>query len=84
MVILQRPNIRSGFTHMQYGELDPFSAVLVGALISLTPGTTTVAIDLSRREFLLHLLDMEGRDATIAAIRSDFIRPLLKLHGRSL
>ena len=56
-------------------------ASLVGALVNLTPGTSTVSIDLQSREMLLHLLDLERRDETVAAIQRDFIDPMLKLRG---
>jgi multisubunit Na+/H+ antiporter MnhE subunit len=82
-VILRDSSIvNSGTTRMAYGELDPTSASLLGALISLTPGTTMIAMDLQRREFLLHLLDLRQRDATIATIQRDFVTPLLELQEK--
>lgn len=81
-VILQDPGVvHSGLTRMSYEALDPKAASLLGAFISLTPGTTTVSIDLQRRELLLHLLDLERRDATVAIIHRDFLQPLLELRG---
>ena len=82
-VILRDPGIlNSGTTRMAYGELNPAYASLLGALISLTPGTTMIAMDLQRREFLLHLLDLRHRDVTIATIQRDFVVPLLELQGK--
>lgn len=81
LLILRNPDTRAGITRMSYGELDPTGASLVGALVNLTPGASTVAIDLQRREMLLHLLDLERRDETVAAIQRDFINPMLKLRG---
>ncbi len=83
-LILRDPGIvNSGTTRMTYGELNPGYASLLGALISLTPGTTMISMDLQRREFLLHLLDLRQRDATIATIQRDFVVPLLELQGQS-
>ncbi len=83
-VIMQGPGtVHSGTTRMPYGELGPKTASLLGALVSLTPGTTTVAIDLQRREMLLHLLDLKRREATIAVIQRDFVTPLLGFRGGS-
>jgi len=83
-VITQDPGtVHSGTTRMPYGKLGPKAASLLGALISLTPGTTTVAIDLQHREILLHLLDLERREATIAVIQHDFVTPLLGFRGGS-
>jgi multisubunit Na+/H+ antiporter MnhE subunit len=81
-VIMRDPDtVDSGLTRISYGRLDPASASLLGALLSLTPGTATVAIDLQRRELLLHLLDLSQREATLAAIQRDFISPLEELRG---
>ena len=80
-LILRNPDTRAGITRMSYGELDSTGASLVGALVNLTPGTSTVAIDLQHREMLLHLLDLERRDETLAAIPREFIDPMLKRRG---
>jgi multisubunit Na+/H+ antiporter MnhE subunit len=72
---------RSGFTRLSYGALPAPAANLLGALITLTPGTTTLDIDLERGEMLLHLLDLEGAEATLAAIRRDFLAPIRTLYG---
>jgi len=82
-VILWDPNIvNSGTTRISYGELNPKAASLLGALISLTPGTTVIAMDLQCREFLIHLLDLRRRGATVATIQRHFMAPLLELQGK--
>ena len=82
-IILRNPGTASsGTTRMAYGDLDPGAAAVLGALVSLTPGTTMIAQDTDRREFVLHLLDLNQRDATIAAIRRDFLTPLRRLTRR--
>ncbi len=73
--------VRSGFARMPYGNLSDTAANLLGALITIIPGTTTVDIDLERREFLLHLLDGERAEATLASIERDFLRPIRILFG---
>jgi len=81
VILFQSHCIHGGMTRMAYGELSPAQASLLGALITLTPGTTTVAIDLDKREFLLHLLDLTQRDATLASITHDFVEPFNRLKG---
>lgn len=82
-VIVQDPGIvNSGTTRMPYGDIDAGTASLLGALISLTPGTTMIAQDPKNREFLLHLLDLGQRDATIATIQRDFVAPLREFTGK--
>lgn len=73
--------VRSGFVRMSYGDLGDTATNLLGALITITPGTTTVDIDLERRELLLHLLDGERAEATLASIERDFLRPIRTLFG---
>ena len=50
--------------------------VYLGSLITLTPGTTTVDIDMEERRLLVHLLDTRGADSARAEIRSDFEKPI--------
>lgn len=73
--------LRSGFVRLRYGALPDTAANFLGALVTLTPGTTTVDIDLERGELLLHLLDLEQAEATLASIRRDFLGPLRILSG---
>lgn len=69
----------SGFVYFSFGDLPEPAANLLGALITLTPGTTTLDIDMERGEILLHLLDLEGDEATLAAIQRDFLGPIRTL-----
>ncbi len=81
-VILSAPEqVQPGLIRMSYGELDPGAATLLAALTCLTPGTTTVKIDLAQRELVLHLLDLRHRDKTVAAIQRDFVTPLQTICG---
>lgn len=74
---LQRPVPR--FIRMAYGPMDDRGAAILGSLISLTPGTTTLDIDPVRRELLLHMLDGGDPAAAVAGIRRHFEAPLLRL-----
>ena len=55
--------------------------LILAAMITLTPGTTTVNIDLSNRRLRIHLLDRADREAVIKGIREEFEAPLLILFG---
>ncbi|MGA7178293.1 MAG: Na+/H+ antiporter subunit E [Thiobacillaceae bacterium] len=74
-------DLQPGLVHMPYGELSDTAANFLGALVTLTPGTTTVDIDLARKEFLLHLLDARQAEATLASIQNDFLRHVQTLFG---
>lgn len=73
----RRPSPR--FVRMAYGPMTPRGAAILGSMITLTPGTTTLDIDPVRRELLLHMLDGSDPSSAIAGIRKHFERPLLKL-----
>jgi len=52
-------------------------AAILGAMITLTPGSTVVDIDVQKHKLLLHLLDAGSADAAIASIRHDFDRDIV-------
>jgi len=72
---------RRGFARFAYDDLDDAGVVWLAALVTLTPGTSTVDIDPVRRELLLHVLDSEDIETTLSAIRRDFLLPLRSLFG---
>ncbi len=76
-----RVMVQPGFARLDYGDLGPGAASLLGMLATLTPGTTSLEIDTERREIHLHLLDASQAEATLAAIQRDFVRPLRALSG---
>ena len=71
----------SAFVRLRFAPLDERGAALLGGMITLTPGTTTIDIDLERREMLLHVLDASDLDGLVTAIRRDFERYLVVLFG---
>jgi multisubunit Na+/H+ antiporter MnhE subunit len=81
-IILSPAPPRSGLIRVAYGDLPEPAALLLGALVSLTPGATTLDIDPRRREFLLHLLDLEQEPAVRRAVLEEFAHPLAILFGR--
>lgn len=81
VILAPRGQVQPGFARLDYGDLGPGAASLLGMLATLTPGTTSLAIDTERREILLHLLDASQAEATLAAIQRDFVRPLKILSG---
>jgi multisubunit Na+/H+ antiporter MnhE subunit len=74
-----------GLVRMRYDNLTEFGVTVMGCMITLTPGTTTIDIDTGRRELLLHLLDAGDPARTIRKIRQQFEVPLQRMFpaGRS-
>lgn len=62
--------------HLPYEQLSPAGAVVLACLISLTPGTTALDIDVERRRLLLHLLEGHDPAPALDAIRDRFERRL--------
>lgn len=81
VILAPRGQVQPGFARLDYGDLGPTTASLLGMLVTLTPGTTVLDINTERQEILLHLLDSCQAEATLAAIERDFVRPLRVLFG---
>lgn len=73
------PRPEPALVPMAYEGLSPTGAALLACLITLTPGTSAVDIDVDRHRLLLHLLDGGDPEAAIAAIRQRFERRLRSL-----
>ena len=73
-----RPGLRTspGLLRMPFGNLSPTGAALLASLVTLTPGTTAIDVDMENRRLLLHLLDCRDPARTVAGIRSAFERYL--------
>lgn len=68
--------LRVGFAPMSDN-----GAALLGCMVSLTPGTTTIDIDMQRHELLLHVLDATATEALLQVIRDEFEPGLVALFG---
>lgn len=62
----------AGFVRFRLDPLSPTAATVLGCLVCLTPGTTTVDIDPDSGEVLLHALDATSPAGLEAEIRRDF------------
>lgn len=71
----------AAFIRMRYPPMSAHGASLLGAMISLTPGTSTLEIDTERHELVLHLLDADDAVNVVADIRRDFEPGILALFG---
>lgn len=81
VILAPRGQVQPGFARLDYGDLGPDAASLLGVLVTLTPGTTSLKIDTERHEIRLHILDASQSEATLAAIQRDFVAPLRALSG---
>lgn len=79
--LILRPGARPvpALVRMRFSNLDETGAALLGCMITLTPGTTTIDIDMARGEMLLHLLDGADPAAALASVHTSFEQPLQAL-----
>lgn len=71
-IIVRRRPARSGLVQLRIAPMSETGAAVLAALVTLTPGSSAIDIDPEGHEMLLHLLDLDTADSTIAAIRHDF------------
>lgn len=62
----------AGLIRMGFAPMSENSIAFLGCLVTLTPGTTVINIDMVQHEMLLHLLDLSQAEATVASIREEF------------
>ncbi len=72
----------AAFVRVRFAPMSEQGAALLGCMVTLTPGTTTIDIDMASRELLLHVLDASDTDALVAGIRRNFEPGLVTLFGR--
>lgn len=76
LILAGSRSLQPGFARMSYGEINETGAVVLGLLVTLTPGSTTIDIDPARRELLLHLLDTQDVEGILDTIRQRFAGPV--------
>lgn len=73
----------ASFVRIGFAPMSAPGAALLGCMISLTPGTTVLDIDMRRREMVLHMLDASDVTTAVAAIKHQFEAPLLAWFGEA-
>lgn len=73
--------LRPAFVEVPIAIADPFAATLLGSIISLTPGTVTIDIDMETRVLHIHALDVGDEAALISVIQRRYEAPLKEIFG---
>jgi multisubunit Na+/H+ antiporter MnhE subunit len=71
----------ASFVRIDFAPMTAQGAALLGSMISLTPGTTVIDIDMARRQMVLHMLDARDATAAVDAMRREFEPPLRAWFG---
>lgn len=81
IILAPRPAAHPVLMRYPFGPLGEGGAALLASLITLTPGTTVVDIDMVSRTLLVHLLDGRDEAAVAEGIRCHFERHVRVLCG---
>jgi multicomponent K+:H+ antiporter subunit E len=77
--------LRPAFFEVPLALDDPFVATLFGGIISLTPGTVTIDIEMARPgqpgRLFVHGLDVPDVARTIATVKARYEAPLKEIFG---
>ena len=79
LVLNPRLRVRPRWVRFTTGLERPTTRLLLGVLISLTPGTVTE--ELRGKEYVIHVLDADPEEDPLIAIRNRLEAPLLRLEA---
>ncbi len=82
IILSPRLAARPALLRYEFAPMSEAGAALLACLVTLTPGTTVVDIDMASRSLLLHVLDGAAGAATADGIRRHFERHVRVLCGR--
>lgn len=79
LIILQPKKPPAGLLRFTFNPMSERGAALLGAMVTLTPGSSVIDINMDTREMILHLLNLNTASTTIDAIRRDFEHDIARL-----
>ena len=71
--------LRPAFLRLPLELSNDFAIVVLSSTISLTPGTVSADISPDRRSLLIHALDVENPEQTVAQLKNRYERPLQEI-----
>ncbi|MEY4243735.1 MAG: hypothetical protein RLZZ245_1320 [Verrucomicrobiota bacterium] len=81
LVLGPQSRLHPRFVEVPLGLSGEFSRFLFACLVSMTPGSMSVALDSKRGVLWVHLLDARDVDRSIAEIKTKIEAPLLRIFG---
>jgi multicomponent K+:H+ antiporter subunit E len=79
LVVRPRIDLHPRFVRVPLELEGEMARLLFACLVSMTPGTLSVALDAERRELLVHLLDSRDERVSVAEIKERIERPMLRI-----
>jgi multicomponent K+:H+ antiporter subunit E len=71
--------LRPGFVRVPLDATHPYAISLLASIITMTPGTVSADVDETRREILVHVLDLADPEALVRDIKARYEAPLLEI-----
>ncbi len=78
-ILFEAPRLRPAFVYVPLDIDDPLAVAVLGAMITLTPGTVTVEADAAARKLVLHVLHADDPLAVVEAIKRRYEIPLKEI-----
>lgn len=76
-----RMQLQSRFVEVPLELQGPLARFLYACLISMTPGSMSVALDNERDILVVHLIDAPDEQAAIRELKDSFETPLMRIFG---
>lgn len=80
-VLGPQARLKPGFVWVPLDLTSPHGIAVLGAIITMTPGTLTADLSLDRKYLLVHGLDVGDEAELIRSIKERYERPLLEIFG---
>lgn len=71
--------LRPGFVRVPLAVTHPHAIALFASIVSIVPGSVSMALTPDGRTLLVHVLDLEDAEHFIATIKERYERPLLEI-----
>lgn len=81
LVLGPTARLRPAHLELPLALSSPYVATILASIISLTPGTVSVDIDMEGQRLLVHALNAPDPEATIATIKRRYEAPLKEIFG---
>lgn len=79
LVYSRKPDFEPGIFEMPIEVEENWEITLLANLITLTPGTLTVAISNDRKRFFIHAMDIDDKEESIHEIKNTFEKAIMEV-----
>ncbi len=73
------PRLRPGFVHVPLAVTHPHAIALFAGIVSIVPGSLSIAFSPDARTLLLHVLDLEDANHFVTRIKERYERPIMDM-----